>query len=44
MSGAAAPRPPRSLVTPPRSVREAARDLAHALDHLEAWLAAASAT
>lgn len=27
-----------------RGVRQATRDLAHTLDHLEAWLAAASAT
>jgi hypothetical protein len=35
---------PRPLVMAPRSVRQTARDLAHTLDHLEAWLAAASAT
>jgi hypothetical protein len=44
MSGAAAPRRSRPLLTRPRGVRQAARDLAHALDHLEAWLAAVSAT
>ncbi len=35
---------PRPLLTRPRGVRHSARDLAHTLDHLEAWLAAASAT
>jgi predicted acylesterase/phospholipase RssA len=35
---------PRPLVIKPRSVRQTARDLAHTLDHLEAWLAATSAT
>jgi NTE family protein len=35
---------PRPLLTQPRGVRQAARDLAHTLDHLETWLAAASAT
>ena len=35
---------PRPLLTQPRGVAQAARDLSHTLDHLEAWLAAASAT
>jgi NTE family protein len=35
---------PRPLLARPRGVRQATRDLAHTLDHLEAWLAAASAT
>lgn len=35
---------PRPLLPPPRGVRQSARDLAHTLAHLEAWLAAASAT
>jgi hypothetical protein len=35
---------PRPLPTPRRGVRQATRDLAHTLAHLEAWLAAGSAT
>ena len=35
---------PRPLLMRPRGVGETARDLAQTLDHLEAWLAAASAT
>jgi hypothetical protein len=35
---------PRPLLTQPGGVAQAGRDLAHTLDHLEAWLAAASAT
>jgi hypothetical protein len=35
---------PRPLLARPRGIRQATRDLAHTLDHLEAWLAAASAT
>jgi hypothetical protein len=35
---------PRPLLARPRGVRQATRGLAHTLDHLEAWLAAASAT
>jgi hypothetical protein len=35
---------PRPLLARRRGVRQAARDLAHTLDHLETWLAAASAT
>jgi len=34
---------PRPLQARPRGVRQATRDLAHTLDHLEAWLAAAPA-
>jgi hypothetical protein len=34
---------PRPLQTRPCGVRQATRDLAHTLDHLEAWLASASA-
>jgi hypothetical protein len=34
----------RPLPTGRRGVRQTARDLAYTLDHLEAWLAAASAT
>ncbi len=35
---------PRPLIMQPRRVRQAARDLAHTLDLLDAWLAAASAS
>jgi predicted acylesterase/phospholipase RssA len=35
---------PRPLSSERRGVRQASRDLAHTLDHLEAWLATASAT
>lgn len=39
---AAALTDPRPLLTRPRGVRQASRDLAHTLDHLEAWLAASA--
>ncbi|MEP6996823.1 MAG: hypothetical protein ABI900_04190 [Betaproteobacteria bacterium] len=35
---------PRPLITQPRRVRQTVRDLAHTLDHLDAWLAPAAAT